>query len=232
MRKKLAYGVGLVAVVLAIVVPPFVTVSVRPYEPPLRIGMTGRRTDRKGCVGGAKKPRTPPEAGRKPRHPLRRRIVIPHLPVPVVDPICHGHESSERGPNQERSPKASKSLRKAAIAAHQGDSGNAVTQTAAHYERPQHPQKGAGATGNQICPESKRENLILFWLVARLSAAQFADARIVVGVKTVLLGSSSCQRFLRFCTRTLSNSAGTPWKKTPPLLNQASAFACRRSNNC
>jgi hypothetical protein len=38
MRNKV--GLGLVAVMLAIVGPPFVALSVRPYEPPLRVGMT------------------------------------------------------------------------------------------------------------------------------------------------------------------------------------------------
>jgi len=42
MRKHLAIGVGLVAVTLAIVGPPFVALSVRPFEPPLRVGMTRR----------------------------------------------------------------------------------------------------------------------------------------------------------------------------------------------
>jgi hypothetical protein len=42
LRDKLTFGVGLVAVVLAIVGPPFVALSVRPYEPPLRVGMTLR----------------------------------------------------------------------------------------------------------------------------------------------------------------------------------------------
>jgi hypothetical protein len=40
MRKKFGVGFGLVAVVLAIVVPPFVALSLRPYEPPVRLGMT------------------------------------------------------------------------------------------------------------------------------------------------------------------------------------------------
>jgi hypothetical protein len=39
MRKELSIGAGLVAVMLAIVGPPFVALSVRPYEPPLRVGM-------------------------------------------------------------------------------------------------------------------------------------------------------------------------------------------------
>ena len=39
MRKQLALAAGLVAVILAIVVPPLVAWSVRPYEPPLRVGM-------------------------------------------------------------------------------------------------------------------------------------------------------------------------------------------------
>ena len=39
MPKEIAVGVGLVAVILAIVGPPFVALSVRPYEPPLRVGM-------------------------------------------------------------------------------------------------------------------------------------------------------------------------------------------------
>jgi len=49
MRKKIAVGVGLVAVVLAIVGPPFVALSVRPYEPPLRVGMT--RNDVESVLG-------------------------------------------------------------------------------------------------------------------------------------------------------------------------------------
>jgi hypothetical protein len=36
MRNKVGIGAGLVAVVLAVVGPPFVALSVRPYEPPLR----------------------------------------------------------------------------------------------------------------------------------------------------------------------------------------------------
>jgi hypothetical protein len=39
-RNKVTIGVGLVAVMLAIVGPPFVALSVRPYEPPLSVGMT------------------------------------------------------------------------------------------------------------------------------------------------------------------------------------------------
>lgn len=39
MRKRLAIATGLVAVMLAIVGPPFVALSVRPYGPPLRVGM-------------------------------------------------------------------------------------------------------------------------------------------------------------------------------------------------
>jgi hypothetical protein len=45
MRNKLAIGVGLVAVVLAIVGPPFVALSARPYEPSLRVGMTEQEVD-------------------------------------------------------------------------------------------------------------------------------------------------------------------------------------------
>ena len=41
-RKKITVGFGLAAVVLAIVVPPLVALSVRPYEPPLRVGMNWR----------------------------------------------------------------------------------------------------------------------------------------------------------------------------------------------
>ena len=39
MQNKATIVVGLVAVVLAIVGPPFVALSARPYEPPLRVGM-------------------------------------------------------------------------------------------------------------------------------------------------------------------------------------------------
>jgi hypothetical protein len=43
MRKKFGVGFGLIAVVLAIAGPPFVALSMRPYEPlyepPLRVGM-------------------------------------------------------------------------------------------------------------------------------------------------------------------------------------------------
>jgi hypothetical protein len=39
MRKKLTLGVWLVAIMLAIVGPPFAMWSMRPYEPPLRVGM-------------------------------------------------------------------------------------------------------------------------------------------------------------------------------------------------
>jgi hypothetical protein len=42
MRNKATISVGLVAVVLAIVGPPFVALSVRPYKPALRVGMTHR----------------------------------------------------------------------------------------------------------------------------------------------------------------------------------------------
>ncbi len=60
MRKKLAVGVGLVAVVLAIAGPPFVTWSARSYELPLRVGMTeeevqaalGNLPSRMGDSGG------------------------------------------------------------------------------------------------------------------------------------------------------------------------------------
>jgi hypothetical protein len=44
MRKRMAIGVGMVAVMLAIVGPPFVTWSVRPY-PPLRVGMTPKEVE-------------------------------------------------------------------------------------------------------------------------------------------------------------------------------------------
>jgi hypothetical protein len=40
LRKNIAIGVGLVSVVLAIVTPPLVSLTVRPYEPPLRAGMS------------------------------------------------------------------------------------------------------------------------------------------------------------------------------------------------
>jgi hypothetical protein len=40
MRKRLGIGFGLTAVVLAIVGPPFLALSVRPYEPALSVGMT------------------------------------------------------------------------------------------------------------------------------------------------------------------------------------------------
>jgi hypothetical protein len=39
MRKKIAVGVGLVAVFLAIVGPPFVALSLLSAQPPLRVGM-------------------------------------------------------------------------------------------------------------------------------------------------------------------------------------------------
>jgi len=39
MRKSLAVAFGLVAVMLAIVGPPFVALSFQPYHPPLRVGM-------------------------------------------------------------------------------------------------------------------------------------------------------------------------------------------------
>ncbi len=45
MRKRLSLTAGLVAVMLAIVAPPFVAWSIRPYEPPLRVGMTGPQVD-------------------------------------------------------------------------------------------------------------------------------------------------------------------------------------------
>jgi hypothetical protein len=38
--RKLPLAAGLVAILLAIVGPPLVTWSMRPYEPPLRVGMT------------------------------------------------------------------------------------------------------------------------------------------------------------------------------------------------
>lgn len=40
MRKKLAVVVGLVAVVLAVTVPPLAVSLLRPTDPPLRVGMT------------------------------------------------------------------------------------------------------------------------------------------------------------------------------------------------
>jgi len=40
MRKHLAIGVGIVAVLLAIVGPPFAMWGMRPHELPLRVGMT------------------------------------------------------------------------------------------------------------------------------------------------------------------------------------------------
>jgi hypothetical protein len=42
MRKRLSLAAGLIAVMLAIVGPPFVVLSVRPFEPALRVGMTHR----------------------------------------------------------------------------------------------------------------------------------------------------------------------------------------------
>ncbi len=43
--KRIAIGVGMVAVMLAIVGPPFVAFSVRPYEAPLRVGMTPQEVE-------------------------------------------------------------------------------------------------------------------------------------------------------------------------------------------
>jgi hypothetical protein len=40
MRNRIAVGLGLVAVILAIVGPPFVALSLRPYKPQLRVGMS------------------------------------------------------------------------------------------------------------------------------------------------------------------------------------------------
>jgi hypothetical protein len=39
MRKRITVGAGLLAVMLAIVGPPFVMWSLYPYEPPLQVGM-------------------------------------------------------------------------------------------------------------------------------------------------------------------------------------------------
>ncbi len=49
MRKELTIGFGLVVVVLAIVGPPLAVLSLRPYEPPLQIGMT--ETDVESVLG-------------------------------------------------------------------------------------------------------------------------------------------------------------------------------------
>jgi hypothetical protein len=45
MRKQLAIAAGLVAVVPAIVGPPFVVLTSRPYELPLRVGMAEQDVD-------------------------------------------------------------------------------------------------------------------------------------------------------------------------------------------
>ena len=51
MRRKIVAGVGLVAVVLAVVIPPLMVLSVRASEPPLRKGMSEEEAARnlKAC---------------------------------------------------------------------------------------------------------------------------------------------------------------------------------------